>query len=677
MPNDRYICTISGECMAMYLKTAIKELISKKGIFLLLTPLAALLIFFQNCSRNGFETQPEPTPNISMSSVETVLDFCTENTPPQACQQNNGSGTRMCDIQIKNFGVCELSSCDPGYNLQDGVCVQNQCAANSVAGCSVLNGAGTKTCNSPKLGFDQCIANQCDTGYTLSNGACVPAGCSPGTVSCTSNSLGLALNGPAVKTCQSSGSYGECQLAGTTCNSGYYFSSASSQCVEVACSQGSQMACPVSNGTGVKTCNAIGSGYDSCVVASCNINFHKDQTSGLCVANFCQQNSTQTCSTNSVGANLHGTGSKTCNSDGNAFGACVLSSCDEDYILQNGSCVYNPPLLIGLFTGTPNPVATGNKSLIRCMLNYNPGMVKIYQGDVLISTGTSFDILADSNTIFSENASSRTFRCDGYRSSTSTLVEVTSAFTIDVSVGADQQAPTAPSNLRGYQTALKSYKLKWDASTDNVGVTKYKVYYQTLTNFIGDVGSTLEPLAEPFNNFPSNGSFWMSAVDAAGNESTKTPFTFSLSSSFPSYGTFNIIYKDGTSGISITNLSVLEASQNCLSNIHSNVAKCTWSNGVSVIDVYDPNDFPGLSVSLTPATAAFGVTFSAAASYSTYILGFFNSTQGMAGKIPDLTASSFNVTGATSGTTYNVRIFAISKSTNTIYFSPITSVTAN
>ncbi|GKU79970.1 lytic polysaccharide monooxygenase [Paenibacillus sp. L3-i20] len=95
----------------------------------------------------------------------------------------------------------------------------------------------------------------------------------------------------------------------------------------------------------------------------------------------------------------------------------------------------------------------------------------------------------------------------------------------------DTQAPTAPSSLTSPSKTATSVSLSWGASTDNVGVTGYRIYRgSTLVATV--TGTTLS-----YNNvaLTSNTTYTYSikAIDSAGNESgssnsisvTTSPFT--------------------------------------------------------------------------------------------------------------------------------------------------------
>lgn len=88
----------------------------------------------------------------------------------------------------------------------------------------------------------------------------------------------------------------------------------------------------------------------------------------------------------------------------------------------------------------------------------------------------------------------------------------------------DATAPTVPTGLAASGTTSTSTTLTWNASTDNVGVTGYKVYVST------DGGVTYALLTtQTARSYTVAGgmplktySFAVSAIDAAGNESAKS-----------------------------------------------------------------------------------------------------------------------------------------------------------
>ncbi len=92
----------------------------------------------------------------------------------------------------------------------------------------------------------------------------------------------------------------------------------------------------------------------------------------------------------------------------------------------------------------------------------------------------------------------------------------TASVVVSITTVVDTQAPTAPTNLAASELQPTSVKLTWSPSTDNVGVTGYRVY----------VDGTLKGTSTE-NNFAISGltaaipySIYVQALDAAGNIST-------------------------------------------------------------------------------------------------------------------------------------------------------------
>ena len=98
---------------------------------------------------------------------------------------------------------------------------------------------------------------------------------------------------------------------------------------------------------------------------------------------------------------------------------------------------------------------------------------------------------------------------------------------------ADDEAPTAPANLVASNASDSSFKITWEAATDNVGVTAYDVYLD------GTFNTTTTDLTYTFIGLSSTTDYsaHVIAKDAVGNESINS-------------NTINISTTDGTSGAS-------------------------------------------------------------------------------------------------------------------------------
>jgi hypothetical protein len=83
----------------------------------------------------------------------------------------------------------------------------------------------------------------------------------------------------------------------------------------------------------------------------------------------------------------------------------------------------------------------------------------------------------------------------------------------------DTQAPTAPSSLTASNPSSSTIDLSWSASTDNVGVSGYKIYFND-----GTLATTSSGTSVTVTGLVSNTAytFYATAYDAAGNESTSS-----------------------------------------------------------------------------------------------------------------------------------------------------------
>lgn len=86
-------------------------------------------------------------------------------------------------------------------------------------------------------------------------------------------------------------------------------------------------------------------------------------------------------------------------------------------------------------------------------------------------------------------------------------------------LGVDTEAPSVPTGLSSSAICQNTFTLSWNASTDNVGVTGYKVFDD------GVLDATLGNVTTYNAVFlgPGTTSTWtVSALDAAGNESAQS-----------------------------------------------------------------------------------------------------------------------------------------------------------
>jgi chitodextrinase len=82
----------------------------------------------------------------------------------------------------------------------------------------------------------------------------------------------------------------------------------------------------------------------------------------------------------------------------------------------------------------------------------------------------------------------------------------------------DTQAPTAPKGLKAAPISSTQINLLWTASTDNIGVTGYKIYQNNI-----QIGSTANTSYQATGlNANTSYSYRVAAYDAAGNTSAKS-----------------------------------------------------------------------------------------------------------------------------------------------------------
>jgi chitodextrinase len=87
----------------------------------------------------------------------------------------------------------------------------------------------------------------------------------------------------------------------------------------------------------------------------------------------------------------------------------------------------------------------------------------------------------------------------------------------------DSVPPTTPTNLTATTTTSSQINLSWTASTDNVGVTGYKVYRKTGTNPFTQIASTtITNYQDTTLTAETTYSYTVSAYDLAGNNSPQS-----------------------------------------------------------------------------------------------------------------------------------------------------------
>ncbi|HUS26104.1 MAG TPA: DUF4082 domain-containing protein [Nevskiaceae bacterium] len=192
----------------------------------------------------------------------------------------------------------------------------------------------------------------------------------------------------------------------------------------------------------------------------------------------------------------------------------------------------NPPQLVVTVSSSPDTPPTGDTTAPTAPANLtavatsptqvnltwnastdNIGVTKytIYRGGTLLgeATGTSYlDSTATASTSYSYAVKAQD--AAGNVSAASNTAQLTTP------TPADTTAPSAPGSLKATSTAATQVALGWNASTDNVGVSKYLVYRGSTL-----LGQTTGTTFTDTTVTPSTAyNYTIKAQDAAGNTST-------------------------------------------------------------------------------------------------------------------------------------------------------------
>jgi chitodextrinase len=129
-----------------------------------------------------------------------------------------------------------------------------------------------------------------------------------------------------------------------------------------------------------------------------------------------------------------------------------------------------------------------------------------------------------------------------YYSSESGTATTAPQLQVTCSTTVDSTAPTQPGSLTAPSPTSSAVTLNWTASTDNVGVTGYKVYRggSPLTTVGGSTLTYTDSTVSPSTAY----TYQVTAVDAAGNESTPASVSVTTPAATGGSGTFTFTATD-------------------------------------------------------------------------------------------------------------------------------------
>ncbi|MES3036466.1 MAG: hypothetical protein V4736_01045 [Bdellovibrionota bacterium] len=245
----------------------------------------------------------------------------------QLCDDTSGAGIRCRVEENGPMSTCIYESCKPGFVRTTAFqCAPVICEANVIANCTVPHGEGRMTCKSDRIGYGPCDPISCETGYELVNGACQAI---PTICVADSHRDCSTATTYATETCNAQGTaYGSCVMG--DCKPGFN-NEAGGACVANICTPNNITPCTVGAGSGFKTCNSKGSAFGTCEINGCEAGY--TLVDHVCVVQTCTPGSTTTCAFN------NGTGEKTCSQSGLDYGTCQLNNCNPGMFLENGECL--------------------------------------------------------------------------------------------------------------------------------------------------------------------------------------------------------------------------------------------------------------------------------------------------------------------------------------------------
>jgi len=239
-------------------------------------------------------------------------------------------------------------------------------------------------------------------------------------------------------------------------------------------------------------------------------------------------------------------------------------------------------------------------------------------------------------------------------------------YTVDIQDGGDSQAPSIPTGLASSNITQTSVQLSWSASSDNVGVTGYKVYKNgSLLTTTAGTSYTVNSLAAS-----TSYSFYIKATDAAGNLSsasatesittlgnpdTDAPSTpASLSTSNVAQTSLNLSWSASTDNVVVSgyniykNGSLLTSTTSTSQSVTGLSAGTSYSFNVKAFDA--AGNLSSASNTVNPTTTSNGLNYCNSKGNSVadewlnkVVIGTINNTSGANGGYADFTNMSTNM----------------------------------
>jgi fibronectin type 3 domain-containing protein len=239
---------------------------------------------------------------------------------------------------------------------------------------------------------------------------------------------------------------------------------------------------------------------------------------------------------------------------------------------------------ISSFTANPSTITSGNSSTLSWTVSGNPAPTLSINNGIGTVSGSSVNVSPTATTTYALTA-------------TNSQGNATASTTITVTI-ADTQPPTVPTNLTATAVSSSGINLSWTASTDNVGVTGYKVYRCTGSSCTpSQIGTSATNSYSDANLAASTQyTYTVSAYDAAGNNSAQSTSASATTQAQQQTGTYP------WSGI----IAPSRATDWSGAGIPGGIPSANWTQCGSTIAAYGASSTPASPATINNAITACG-----------------------------------------------------------------------
>lgn len=221
--------------------------------------------------------------SILISAAQSNL--CVPNSKKTCSVQNAQTANQLCSSDGKSYGQCIPESCLNGFSLNNNQCLSNTGPETYTAIYSEYNPLipqNQQSCDGTVVSnrtISSCTRDSDNASVATS--FCSDSQSQKTTTSPAGNRSFSISNGSELRYCPLGSSVQT--FISRICDPGFFNNG--SACAVQICAPSSTAACSENNGSGLKTCNAQGSAYNSCEISSCNEGYFFHVETGVCMQN--------------------------------------------------------------------------------------------------------------------------------------------------------------------------------------------------------------------------------------------------------------------------------------------------------------------------------------------------------------------------------------------------------